>query len=329
MGAGREHSTTITGSCRKASEVSRMRMTSTLAIVVMLICMTAAGTMAEFAGPRLDGTVTLRSGQTISGTVLTAQLGIVDGAEIGSRLRDGGYIAVSVNGQEQRIQATEIAAVDVEWSQTGTPEDPKWKITGLQVTTRAGDTVAGTPAWLVHATSLIVQEEDGTQKKVYAFPMAGSNFSPDNLLASLILDPTVAPAIPAPATPTVEPLVPAPTEPVTEPADPVSPLDAPAEPVIPAEPVTPAEPVAPVEQPAVEQPADPVVETPQPVVPEPEAPAAPETVLSVTALPTVEQVPEGSVFASGQPAVVTFEIINPETGNPMSVRFLIVPLPAQ
>jgi len=26
---------------------------------------------------------------------------------------------------------------------------------------------------------------------------------------------------------------------------------------------------------------------------------------------------------------VTFELINPETGNPMKVRFLIVPLPAQ
>lgn len=297
-----------------------MRTTSTLVVVVMLICMTAIGTMAQdFAGPRLDGTVTLRSGQTISGLILTAQLGIVDGAEIGSRLRDGGYIAVRVNGQEQRVQATDIASVDVEWSQTGTAEDPKWKITALDVTTRDGQSFAGTPAWLVHATSLIVEEADGTQKKIYAFPMAGSNFSPDNLLASLTFGPAIAPVIETPAV--QEPVT---EEPVTEPAAPVAtePLDTPTAPVT-DEPATPAVPDTP-----VEQPAEPVA-TVEPATAAPEQNGAPETAMTVTALPTVEHVPEGSVFASGQPAVVTFEVINPETGNPMQVRFLIVPLPAQ
>ncbi len=45
--------------------------------------------------------------------------------------------------------------------------------------------------------------------------------------------------------------------------------------------------------------------------------------------PTVEAVQEGTVFATGQPAVITFEVTNPATGEPMNVRFLIVPLPAE
>ena len=45
--------------------------------------------------------------------------------------------------------------------------------------------------------------------------------------------------------------------------------------------------------------------------------------------PTVGPVPEGTVFATGEPAVITFEVTNPATGEPMLVRFLIVPLPAQ
>ena len=264
-----------------------MRMTSTLLAVLLLICMIAVGTAAaEFAGPRLEGTVTLRGGQTISGLILTAQLGIVDGAEIGSRLRDGGYIAVDVDGEEHRVQATEIARLDAEWEQTGTEDAPQWKITELSITTRDGETLTGTPAWLVHATSLIIEEEDGTQKRVYAFPMAGSNFSPDNLLASLVIDTDV------------EPVAPVTEEPVTE------------------EPVT--------EEPVTEEPR--VTVTPV-EDDEEEAPVTPD--LGIGAAPVVEELPEDAVFASGQPAVVTFEVTNPETGRPMQVRFLIVPLPAQ
>ncbi len=279
-----------------------MRMTSTLLAVLLLICMIAVGTAAaEFAGPRLEGTVTLRGGQTISGLILTAQLGIVDGAEIGSRLRDGGYIAVDVDGEEHRVQATEIARLDAEWEQTGTEDAPQWKITELSITTRDGETLTGTPAWLVHATSLIIEEEDGTQKRVYAFPMAGSNFSPDNLLASLVIDTDVEPVAPVTEEPVTE-------EPVTE------------------EPVT--------EEPVTEEPVteEPVTEEPRVTVTpveddEEEAPVTPD--LGIGAAPVVEELPEDAVFASGQPAVVTFEVTNPETGRPMQVRFLIVPLPAQ
>jgi hypothetical protein len=314
------------------SEVSHMRTTRTLLAVLALTCLVASGVMAQdFVGPRLEGTVTLRSGQEISGVILTAQLGIVDGAEIGSRLRDGGYIAVKVDGDERRVNATDIAAVDVEWSQTGTEDDPKWKITQLSVTTADGEVITGQPAWLVHATSLIVQMEDGTQKKIYAFPMAGSNFSPENLMTAISLQPTAAaPAEEVTEEPAAEEEAPA-EEPATEEEVPAE-EEAPREEEAPAEEQPAAE-----EQAADEEPAtQPETGTPGPVVtpiePGDEAAAEERPGLDVgmgIGQPTVEAVPQGSVFATGQPAVITFEVTNPETGQPMNVRFLIVPLPAE
>ncbi|MFW6156790.1 MAG: hypothetical protein ACOC7J_05675, partial [Armatimonadota bacterium] len=228
-----------------------------------------------------------------------------------SRLRDGGYIAVNVDGDERRVDATDIAAVDVEWSQTGTDDDPKWKITSLSVTTHSGEVITGRPAWLVHATSLIVQTEDGTQKKIYAFPMAGGNFSPDNLMTAISL----APAPEAEETgeqPAEE--EPAPGEaPTTEP-----------------ETDTPGTVVTPVEPTETEQPPTPATTTEEPETDEGDTVSVePDTGVAVgVAQPTIEAVPEGAVFASGQPAVITFQVKNPETGEPMNVRFLIVPLPA-
>lgn len=311
-----------------------MRTTRMLLAVVLLTCLVAIGAAAQddFLGPKLEGTVTLRSGQQISGVILTAQLGIVDGAEIGSRLRDGGYIAVKVNGDERRVAATEIAAVDVEWSQTGTEDDPKWKITKLSVTTQSGEVVTGQPAWLVHATSLIVEMEDGTQKKIYAFPMAGSNFSPDNLMTAISLAPVAAPAEGETAEETAE--QPATTE---EPATDEAPVTQP-ETGTPGPVVTPIEPAE--EEPATteETPTQPPAEGQQPAEgAAPEEGTGEDTVTVEPGVevgmgigqPTVEAVPEGTVFATGQPAVITFEVTNPETGKPMKVRFLIVPLPAE
>ncbi len=276
-----------------------MRTTSTLLMVVMLIGVMAGTAVAtDPVGPRLEGTITLRSGETISGLILTAQLGIVPGAEIGSRLQDGGYIAVKVNGDERNIQATDIAAIDAEWTKTGTDEDPKWKITKLTVTTHAGEVVTGTPGWLVHATSLIVEQADGTPKKVYAFPMAGANFSPDNLMTALTI------GAGPPPTPAEEPPTPAEGTETTETAEPAPTGEAPA--------------------------PEPTGEDVVTVEPETEGPAettGPVPTVSVTAAPTIESLPAGEVFASGQPAIITFEVINPETGKPMQVRFLIVPLP--
>ncbi len=306
-----------------------MSKTGKLLMMVLLASTIVAGAWAaDYAGPRLEGTVTLRSGQTISGLILTAQLGIVDGAEIGSRLRDGGYIAIKTeDDQERRVPATEIASMHVEWAQTGAEDAPKWKIANLSITTTSGEVVTGTPAWLVHATSLIIEEPDGTQRKLYAFPMAGSNFSPDNLMTDLVIGAAeAAPATeetPAPteATPPATEETPAPTE-ATPPATEETP--APTEATPPATEETPAAteaaPAATEETPLATEATPPAAE---------ETPAPAEAAVTVTAVPTIDEVPEGSVFASGQPAVITFEITNPETGNPMRVRFLIVPLPAE
>ena len=278
-----------------------MSATSKLLTVALLALLAGAACVADYAGPTLDGTVTLRSGETISGIILAAQLGIVDGAEIGSRLRDGGYIAVRVDGDERRIDATEVASIDAEWDEVGTEDMPRWKIISLVVTTASGEVVTGVPAWLVHATSLEVEQPDGSVRKIYAFPMASSNFSPDNLMTHL----TIGAGAPAPAEETAPP-----AEETAPPAEETAP---PAEETAP-----PAEETAP----PAEETAPPAEETAPP------AEGAPEATVSITAAPIIEPVPEGSVFASGQPAVVTFELINPETGNPMKVRFLIVPLPA-
>ena len=75
----------------------------TLLTVVALTVLCATVALAQYAGPKLEGTATLRSGETISGVLLSAQLGIVDGAEIGSSLTDGGYISIAAEGGERDV----------------------------------------------------------------------------------------------------------------------------------------------------------------------------------------------------------------------------------
>lgn len=263
--------------------------------VLMVLCVATAAS-ADFIGPRLEGTVTLRSGDTYTGVILTARLGIVDGAEIGSSLKDGGYISLKTDGAEHRVQATDIASLQADWVQAGTPDDPKWKISQLTIVTKDGQTLAGSPTWLVHATSLIIELPDGTQKKVYAFPMAGPSFSPDKLLTRLVLGEALALTVTAP-TPT-EPTVTEITPPITT-----------TEPTI-------TEPTA--TEPTPTEPPTTDVVTIEPI--------APETAPPTTAPPVVETVGEGVVLA-GEPAVITFVITCPHTGKPVKVKFLIVPLP--
>lgn len=258
-----------------------------------VLCATVA--LAQYAGPKLEGTATLRSGETISGVVLSAQLGIVDGAEIGSNLADGGYISIAAEGGERDIKATEIASLDVEWANTGTAEASKWKIARLTVVTTGGETVTGEPTWLVHATSLNVEQADGSRKKVYAFPLAGANFSADNLLTKLVLGAAPVADV-APVTPTPPVVTPVPTPPTTDTPTTTE--------VVVIEPATPPTTDTPV--------VTPVVDTPVVTV-TPDTPT-----VTVAAPPLVTNVPAG--------AVIVFEVINPETGNPMKIKFLLVPL---
>lgn len=51
--------------------------------------------------------------------------------------------------------------------------------------------------------------------------------------------------------------------------------------------------------------------------------------ITVTAPPLISAVEESAVFRAGQPVVIVFEVTNPETGRPMKVKFLLMPLPAE
>ncbi|MGC9318658.1 MAG: hypothetical protein ACP5KN_11575 [Armatimonadota bacterium] len=313
--------------------------TRTLAVALLIGLVATAAAFADVAGPRLEGTATLRGGETITGLIQIAQLGLVEGAEIGSRVPDGGHIAIRSGDGVSKVSATDIAAIDVEWAQTGTEEEERWKIQKLTVTTRDGTVVTGTPTWVVHVTTLTIEQPDGTSRRIFAFPPTGTGFTPDNLMTRLTLGEAPAEAETPPAE---EEAAPAEAEaaPAEEEAAPAEEEAAPAE----AEAAPAEEEAAPTEQEAApaEQEAAPAETEPAPAeaetapaeaeaAPAEEAAAAPapETTVSIAAQPTVEALPEGAVFAAGEPAVVTFEITNPATGEPMKVRFLIVPLPVQ
>ncbi len=302
-----------------------MKMRDLILLVASVLLLSWVVAAAEYAGPKLEGTATLRSGESISGVLLTVQLGIVDGAEIGSRLRDGGYLKVATGGAERDVRATDIAALDVVWTNTGTADAPKWKITKLTVTTRSGETIVGEPTWLVHATSLIVEQPDGSQRKIYAFPLAGANFSPDNLLAKLVMGVQPRPTDVGVITPV--------TTPETTPATTTAPTTPPA---TTAAPTTTTTEVVTIEPAPTTTTPPAVTTTTPPTTTTPATTAAPATTtpaetptITVTAPPVVTAVPETASFAAGQPVVIVFEVTNPATGKPMKVKFLLMPLPAE
>jgi hypothetical protein len=267
---------------------------------ILLICaaltlLSIAAQAADYIGPRLEGTGTLRSGQSYSGVILTAWLGLVDGAQIGSNHEDGGYIRIQVGEVEHEVWATDIASIEAEWAESGTPADPKWKITSLVVVTRDGRTLSGVPGWLLHATSLVVELPDGSRQKAFAYPMAGADFLPENLLTKVVLGEPAEPPTTEP--PTIEP-------PTTEPPTTEPPTTEP-----------------PTTEPPTTEP--PTVEPPITVI----EPVTPPPTVTPIEPPTVETIGEGMVLGA-EPAIITFVVTCPHTGKPVKIRFLIVPLPA-
>ncbi|MEI6502632.1 MAG: hypothetical protein WCP21_16605, partial [Armatimonadota bacterium] len=83
-----------------------------LLLAVALLTVTAA--LAQDAAP-LTGTVTFRSGQTLTGIIKAADLGIMDGTGVGTNLSGNGAIKITVNGQAQRIPAASIASIEATW----------------------------------------------------------------------------------------------------------------------------------------------------------------------------------------------------------------------
>jgi hypothetical protein len=169
--------------------------------------------LAQDAAPQLTGTVTLRGGQTLTGVIKSADLGIMSGAGIGTSLNGNGGFKIVVDGQVQEVPAANITLVEVSWQDKSTPEEPKWDITELKITTTDGKVLVGKPNWFMHATNVSVQLASGENKRVHAFPLAGPDFSPDNLIVKIeVSAPGAAPATP-PATPpaTTTPAIPPPT----------------------------------------------------------------------------------------------------------------------
>jgi len=207
------------------------------------------GTLALAQQPApapLTGTITFRGGQTLSGVIKTADLGVMEGAGIGAGLPGYGNIQILVAGAKQTIPATNIAAIEANWIDKSTPEETSWEINELRVTTRDGKTIIGKPAWHFHISNVTVELPSGETKRVHAFPLGGEDFSPNNLIAKIEIAgaaatapteaqptaPAPAPAQPAAPAPAAEPketpAAAAPEQPVPAPAAPPTPAAAPA-----------------------------------------------------------------------------------------------------
>lgn len=253
-----------------------------LLLALALLALTAA--CAQEAATPFTGTVTFRSGQSLTGVIKAADLGIMDGTGVGTNLSGNGAIKIIVNGQNQRIPAANIATIDATWVDKSTPEEPGWEISELKITTRDGQTIVGKPGWHMHATNVSIELPTGETKRVHAFPLAGPDFKPENLIAKIDLTATVAPA--APATAATTPTTPAPA--ATTPA-PAATTPAPAA-------TTPA-PAA-----ATPAPTTDVTLVPAPAATTP-APAAtaPTTAVVTSGAAPVKAVP-------GQPIVVTVDV---------------------
>jgi len=154
----------------------------TLTVLVVTLAAGAVYGQAEEAGP-LEGTVYLRSGQALHGVIRVAELGVVPGAGIGTLLPNRGSFMVDVEGTEQTVTADELASMEATWSNEGTEEEPQWKIQQLTLTTQAGEVIVGQPTWLLHASEVSI--EGGPS--IHAFPLAGTDFSADNLIAKIVI----------------------------------------------------------------------------------------------------------------------------------------------
>ncbi len=161
-----------------------MKKMAVLTLMVLMVTLAAgvAYGQVEGVGP-LVGTVYLRSGQVLHGVIRVAELGVVPGAGIGTLLPNRGSFIVDVNGTERMVAADELASMEATWSNEGTEEEPHWKIQQLTLTTQAGEVIAGQPIWLLHASEVSI--EGGPT--IHAFPLAGTDFSADNLISKIVI----------------------------------------------------------------------------------------------------------------------------------------------
>lgn len=280
-----------------------------LLLAMALLCLTAA--CAQEAAAPFTGTVTLRSGQTLTGTIKAADLGIMDGTGVGTNLSGNGAIKININGQAQRIPAANIASIEATWVDKSRPEEPGWEISELKIVTKDGQTLLGKPGWHMHATNVSIQLPSGETKRVHAFPLAGPDFKPENLIAKIDLSATATAAVATPTAPaTVEPVAPVATAPAT--TAPVA-----------SAPATTA--------PATVEPAVPAPATTAPVATAPAAPIAPAPVAAApaAAAPTAVATPAATPVNAipGQPIVVTIDV--PGTDKKVNILLYVTMVDGQ
>jgi len=126
----------------------RMRQANVLAGILLASAWIPA--LGQDAAGEFSGTITLRSGETLQGTIKLAEFGVVYGSSIGT-LHDGcGYIELNVAGNRTSTPARDIWAVQAEWRNEGTAETGEaanWAIARMVVTRRNGTQVIGEPTW--------------------------------------------------------------------------------------------------------------------------------------------------------------------------------------
>ncbi len=190
-----------------------MRAAGAAAVVVLLALLGVAAS-AQGAG-ELQGTITLRGGQTLTGKIQLAELGVVEGAGIGNSLPGHGAFILKVGDKTVRVEGDEVASVEVEWVNTGSDAEPRWEIKKLTVVKKDGTKVEGAPDWLLHATNVWVITADGETKRVHVFPFGNEPFNADNLIAKITVG-----AVPPTAAAGAEAAKPAETKPAeTKPAE--------------------------------------------------------------------------------------------------------------
>lgn len=200
---------------------------------LMMITALAGTAHAQPANVQTRGTVTLRSGETLTGTILLAEFGVVVGAGIGTLRPDFGSMCIAVAGQEMTIPGRDIAQIDARWEEREEGGQKTWTISGITITRRDGQCICGQPTWLLHETTARVLSDDDEIHRVSTVQPGAQGFSPQSLIQSVCVG-DVAPATPEvpPAQQPEAPLAPdaavptaeAPAPPVPAVPDPVSPM---------------------------------------------------------------------------------------------------------
>ena len=121
------------------------------AVVCLLLALTIP-VLAQEAGSDFVGTVTLRNGQSFSGVIKLAELGVVLGSGVGNLLPGYGQMNLQAGDQQVSIQARDIASIEADWgdgaastvaaSTTGVTSGSA--ATGASATTGAGASTLGT-----------------------------------------------------------------------------------------------------------------------------------------------------------------------------------------